>query len=90
MQHQPQNQIAPDALHFVVLPHGSAGPRKMAVLVRAARHHIECLRAGKTDREIQEWLGIGYRTWVKVRDEEPIRASVAERLIDRMGLQVSG
>jgi len=40
--------------------------------------------AGQTDEVLMRQFGISYNTWRKVRDGEPIRRSVAERLESRL------
>lgn len=45
------------------------------------------LTARQTPEEIQARFGIGINTWQKIRKGEAIRASVVDRLLDRVERQ---
>ncbi|MGP7795209.1 hypothetical protein [Sphingomonas sp. CLY1604] len=42
------------------------------------------LSVPKTDEGLQQVFGISYNTWRRIDRHQPIRSSVAERLIERM------
>ena len=44
---------------------------------------------GRTDQALQPRFGISYNTWRKIAAGQPIRATVAERLIDRVRFEQS-
>lgn len=78
---------------FVHQAHGTEGPDGSVPRSHAATRHIDpqivqrlgmrlCSR--KPDH-IMEQLGISLNTWLKLLAGEPIRASVANRLLDRLG-----
>lgn len=46
--------------------------------------HIVAHCPGRTDEALQPRFGISYNTWRKIAAGEPIRASVAARLIERI------
>ncbi|PVE58181.1 hypothetical protein DC429_09980 [Arthrobacter sp. TPD3018] len=46
--------------------------------------HIVAQCPGRTDEALQPRFGISYNTWRKIAAGEPIRATVAARLIERI------
>lgn len=46
--------------------------------------HIIAHCPGRTDEALQPRFGISYNTWRKIAAGEPIRATVAARLIERI------
>lgn len=47
---------------------------------------MQSLVVGKTDEALNERFGISYNTWRKLTAGEPVRASLADRLLDRLTL----
>ena len=47
------------------------------------------LSVPKTDEGLQQVFGISYNTWRRIDRGQPIRSSVAERLIRRMDTSLS-
>jgi hypothetical protein len=66
-----------------LLPPGDGRTRRMAVLAPPLRHMMAKLLVSQTDDHVRETLGIGFKTWMKVRDGRPVRESLARRLIER-------
>jgi hypothetical protein len=72
---------------------GTDGPDGSVPRSQAATRHIDpqiVQRLGKRlcsrkPDHIMEQLGISLNTWLKLLAGEPIRASVADRLLDRFG-----
>jgi hypothetical protein len=68
-----------------MIPAGRSGRAQLCYvhpdLVRNARDR---LRAQTADC-VMETFGISVNTWVKMRDGKPIRMSVAERFVQRVG-----
>ena len=46
--------------------------------------HVVAHCPGRTDEALQPRFGISYNTWGKIAAGEPIRATVAARLIERI------
>lgn len=62
---------------------GKAGMRPVdAQAVSLMKRQI----AGQTDEVLMRQFGISYNTWRKVREGQPIRRSVADRLESRLAL----
>jgi hypothetical protein len=78
--HRPQKRAG-----AALIPAGRTGRSQLYYidpdLIRNARDR---LRAQTADC-VMETFGISVNTWVKMRDGKPIRASVAERFIQRVG-----
>ncbi|WCM25586.1 hypothetical protein NDN01_16235 [Sphingomonas sp. QA11] len=76
---------APIGVGEGTIPAGRSGRTRLCYvhpdLVRDARDR---LRAQTADC-VMETLGISVNTWVKMRDGKPIRMSVAERFVQRVG-----
>ncbi|MDB5676764.1 MAG: hypothetical protein JWM65_3746 [Sphingomonas bacterium] len=53
-------------------------PQEIVSLMRARR-------TPQTDEALQQAFGISYNTWRRINAGQAIRASVAERLIQRLG-----
>lgn len=49
----------------------------------------DALPSGGPDRVTRAY-GISWNTWTKLRDHQPIRHSVAQRLLDRIGRDGTG
>lgn len=47
---------------------------------------MQTLVAGRTDEALNQRFGISYNTWRKLTAGEPVRASLADRLLDRLAL----
>ncbi|MGR6330037.1 hypothetical protein ACU5AX_13300 [Sphingomonas sp. XXL09] len=56
----------------------------MCTLPEEIVKHIVTHCPGRTDETLQPRFGISYNTWRKIVAGEPIRATVAARLIDRI------
>jgi hypothetical protein len=76
---------AQSSLKEGMIPAGRSGRAQLCYvhpdLVRNARDR---LRAQTADC-VMETFGISVNTWVKMRDGKPIRMSVAERFVQRVG-----
>lgn len=57
---------------------------KGVLLDHAIMTSLREMIAGRTDSSLQAQFGISYNTWRKLDANMPIRASVAERLIERV------
>lgn len=60
------------------MPDMSPIPQEVLSLMRARR-------TPQTDEALQREFGISYNTWRRIKAGQAIRASVAERLIRRLG-----
>jgi hypothetical protein len=62
----------------------SAGETGMRPVEAGAVALMKRSVCGQTDEVLMRQFGISYNTWRKVRDGQPIRRSVAERLEHRL------
>lgn len=67
-----------------MLPAGTAGRNRMAVLDREMVVRMSASLPAQTEECVMRTFGISVNTWVKLRDGKPIRPSVALRLLDRL------
>lgn len=69
------------------LPPGTHGRQSMTLIgTELAAHMAERLTA-QTAEIVMQTFGISVNTWVKIRAGQPIRASVADRLLRRIQLE---
>ena len=81
---QPAGRVAAYAGEALI-PAGRSGRAQLYYInPDVVRNVRERLRAQTADC-VMETFGISVNTWVKMRDGKPIRASVAERFIQRVG-----
>jgi hypothetical protein len=43
----------------------------------------------RTDEALQDRFGISYNTWRRIDAGRPIRASLAQRIVDRVGREIN-
>lgn len=60
-------------------------PKGMSHIDPDLVHMLRTRLPAQTSECVMATLGISMNTWVKVRDGQPIRASVAQRLVQRFG-----
>lgn len=58
--------------------------QRMTNLPQDLRERMLARRAARTDEGMQAMFGISYNTWRRIEAGEPIRVSVAARLVSRM------
>lgn len=56
----------------------------MVVIPEACVRYLEQNCRGRTDEMLQEQFGISYNTWRRIVRNDPIRQSVAHRLMERL------
>ncbi|OJY68082.1 MAG: hypothetical protein BGP16_14510 [Sphingobium sp. 66-54] len=59
--------------------------QRMIILPPAVRDHMRASNAVRTDEGMRAMFGISYNTWKRIDGGDPIRASLASRLLSRMG-----
>ncbi|WP_051519851.1 hypothetical protein [Sphingobium sp. Ant17] len=69
---------------MTLLPPGTVSRRHMAILDGAIVARMSALLPAQTERCVMQTFGISVNTWVKVKQGQPIRPSVANRLIERL------
>lgn len=63
---------------------GRKGARRLLVVPEATVRRMRAALRAQTADCISATFGISMNTWTKVRDGQPIRRSVAERLLERL------
>ncbi len=72
-------------------PSGSAATgASFRIIPSEAVDQMKRLLPSQSKDSVMDVLGISSNTWLKVKKAEPIRASVAERLLSRLGIQRDG
>nr|WP_213980321.1 hypothetical protein [Sphingomonas sp. dw_22] len=57
----------------------------MRIIPETVVDHMRGMLRAQTPECIMATFGISMNTWVKIRDGHPIRRSVAERMLERLG-----
>lgn len=63
---------------------GDGGRCRMAVVDRAILERMSDILPAQTEKCVMRTSGISVNIWVKSRDGQPIRPSIADRLIERI------
>lgn len=71
-------------MNLTPLPSGTAGRRNMALVDTEVASRMAATLPVQTAGTVMETFGISMNTWVKIRKGQPIRASVADRLLVRL------
>lgn len=50
--------------------------------------HVRRTCPARTDEALQDRFGISYNTWRRIDAERPIRRSLAQRIIKRVGTEI--
>ncbi|OYW48142.1 MAG: hypothetical protein B7Y36_16335 [Novosphingobium sp. 28-62-57] len=61
----------------------------MEHLPTAIVDHMHRTRPALTDEALQDRFGISYNTWRRIVADKPLRRSVAQRLISRIGAELA-
>lgn len=72
---------------FRILPPGVAGRGRKAQLNHDIFDAMTRKLSEPTAKCATKTFGVGERTWAKLRNGEPVRASVVERLVERLKVE---